>query len=278
MIFSRIAVMLLVVTTLGCQRQSASPLGSLQTLSDTPDVSVAEAPTDPGVFSERLDNGQGFRSRPADSAAVAADGLAQVAVVTAQDPNAQVNVRSLPSQQSDPVGYRLVGEEVQLGRSETAEDGHLWYAISLEDETRVGWIRSDFLEVQPDGFVESAVESFITPSATDSAEDALKTALDDQCGGPKAVRAYFVTANHTIYLCQVRQGLVYLSQEQGTQQVIVAENVQVAGGGYIIVNDNYEYRLDSSGLAIVRMDEKGREHDVLQEAVTYSERYDRGQS
>lgn len=203
------------------------------------------------------------------------DAAGQLAQVTAQDPNSQVNVRSLPSQTAASIGYGLVGDTVQLGRSDLSEDGHTWYSVTFLETPVVGWIRSDFLDIQaaPLNQADSLQAGAPAPSAADLEQDALKAALDQQCGSPDAIRAYFVTQQHTIYVCEARRKLRYLSQEHGTQQVIVADTVQAAGGGYLIENGNFEYRLDASGFVIVRMDEAGKAHPVLKEPIIYSERY-----
>ncbi|MEL7316287.1 MAG: SH3 domain-containing protein, partial [Cyanobacteria bacterium J06559_3] len=76
-----------------------------------------------------------------------------MAVVTAQDPNAEVNVRSLPSSNADSLGYGMVGDTVTLGRSEAAEDGHTWHYVTFQDTSTTGWIRSDFLDILPNSAV-----------------------------------------------------------------------------------------------------------------------------
>lgn len=190
----------------------------------------------------------------------------QTAVITAQDPNSEVNVRSLPSPEADSIGYGRVGDTVTLGRSEVAEDGYTWYYVTFQQSTTVGWIRSDFLDI-PSTTSE-------TETATDVPQkDLLKEAMDEHCGGPEAIAAYFLSQHYTMYLCQVRGQLRYVSQEKGTRQIIVVNDVQPVGGGYIIENGNYEYRLDSSAFTVVRLDDEGQEHAVLQDPIIHSERY-----
>ena len=189
----------------------------------------------------------------------------QIAVVTAQNPESQVNVRSLPSPDADPLGYGLVGDVARLGRSEVAEDGYTWHYVMFEETSAVGWMREDFLDIQePAAPVE-------TPMVT--TEDVLKDVLDERCGGPQAIEAYFMTRSQIIYLCKVRDDLLYLSQEKGTEQVIVVEDVRAAGGGYVVVNGRYDYRLDSRAFVVIRVDDDGEAREVLQEPIIYSERY-----
>lgn len=188
------------------------------------------------------------------------------AVITAQDANAEVNVRSQPSQQSEAIGQGQVGDAVVLGRSEVAADDHLWYHVTFPTTQTIGWIRSDFL------IVEAAPLSVITDTASRS-PDTLKVSLDEHCGGPSTIQAYFVTASFISYLCQTRGDLRYVSQEKGTRHLVISDHVRAAGGGYIVVNGNYEYRLDSHTLTVVRFDDAGEEHTVLAESVAHAERY-----
>ncbi|HEY9887436.1 MAG TPA: SH3 domain-containing protein, partial [Candidatus Obscuribacterales bacterium] len=192
----------------------------------------------------------------------------QTAVITAADPNAEVNVRSRPSVDSDPLGYGRVGDSVVLGRSETAADGQTWHYVTFADADTVGWVRSDFLDLPA---LSSEAEAAAAPAVAVQS-DSLKAALDEQCGSVRAIEAYYVTQSHTIYVCQRRGQRLYLSQEQGTDQVISATEVEALGGGYLIGNGNFEYRLDSSSVVVVRFDDSGRQDEVLREAVIYAER------
>lgn len=199
---------------------------------------------------------------------------AQTATITANDPDAQVNVRSQPSQAGESIGYGSVGESVLLGRSEADAEGYTWYYVTFENDDTGGWVRSDLLDipatasVAPTTPVESAANTTNQPPS-----DTLKRSLDDTCGGTAAIEAYFVTPSNTIYICKVRNQRTYLSQEAGTEQVVTVEEVEALGGGYMITNGNFEYRLDSSSLVVVRFDDSGQQEEVLRESVVYSERY-----
>lgn len=190
------------------------------------------------------------------------------AVITAQNEDALINVRSLPSLEADLVGQGSVGDAVAIDGSEQADDGQTWYQITFEDTPTTGWIHSDFLDLQAgvDGNEVAAVSQL-------PRQDVLKEALDEHCGGPGSVQAYFTTQNHTIYLCNRRGELMYLSQEAGTNQVFIADDAQAVGGGYVVVNDRYEYRLDSSTFTVVRIDDDGEETEILRDSVLHSERY-----
>ncbi|MEM1308605.1 MAG: SH3 domain-containing protein [Cyanobacteria bacterium P01_H01_bin.153] len=210
-------------------------------------------------------------SSPATTAVDASRTTGQTAKLTAADPQAQINVRSQPSSVGEPIGYGRVGETVVLGRSEAAEDGYTWHRVTFQSDGTVGWIRGDLLDIQP---LESVTDQPATAAPVNQAtSDALKQSLDDTCGSTKAVESYFVTASNTIYICKVRNRRTYLSQEAGTEQVIQAEDVEALGGGYIIGNDNFEYRLDASSLVVVRFDDSGQQEEILREPVIHSERY-----
>lgn len=193
------------------------------------------------------------------------------ATITASDSDALVNVRALPSTDANPIGQGTVGDRVRLGRSDTAADGHRWHYVTFAEATTAGWIRADFLDVPSTALDPTEAIPVSTGSA--SQPDMLKQSLDEHCGGPKAIRAYFVTPQQTIYLCEARWKLRYLSQEEGTSQVVVVDTVQERGGGYVIHNGHYEYRLDASGFEVVRFDGQGKPHPVLTEPVVHSERY-----
>lgn len=193
----------------------------------------------------------------------------KTAILTADNPASIINVRSLPSATGEPVGAGQVGDEVLLGRTETAEDGYVWHYVTFQDSAIVGWIRSDLLDIQP---AAASTETLTAPTPSHQS-DALKQALDEQCGDAKKIESYFITQSHTIYVCKNRQQRLYLSQESGTQQVITAQDVEAVGGGYIIGNGNFEYRLDSGSFVVVRFDESGRQEEILREAVVYTERY-----
>jgi hypothetical protein len=199
------------------------------------------------------------------------DAVGQVAILTAEDVDAVINVRALPSPTGDPIGVGQVGDPVILGRSETADDGYTWHYVTFENSSIVGWIRDDLLEIQP-AEPTATTASEVTTSST-SYSDVLKQALNEQCGNVKAIEAYFVSQNHTMYVCKVRSKRIFVSQESGTEQVITAQEVEALGGGYIISNGNFEYRLDSGNFVVVRFDDSGRQEEVLREPIVYTERY-----
>jgi hypothetical protein len=161
-----------------------------------------------------------------------------------------------------------VGDQVILQREAADPDGQVWRYVTLPDGSTSGWIRGDFLQLQ----ALPAVAAPDTPLALAADNAALKAAVDETCSNGKAIAASFVTQSQSIYLCKVRGQHIYLSQEEGTQRVIQATEVEAVGDGYFITNGNFEYRLDPTNLVIVQI-EAGKQTEVLREAVLYTERY-----
>lgn len=259
----------LLLTLIGTCRQQASthsdrlaPVPSSANVDPPPSANARTTPTSTDVSVSP--------SPDSDTAATQTnEALAgRPAVLTAKDPSAFINVRSLPNPGADPIGTGQVGDPVILEQAETAEDGFVWHYVTFRDDATVGWIRADLLDIQP------ATEA--PPSASTAqpqTDDVLKQALDEQCGGTRAIEAYFMTQSHTIYICKIRNQRLYLSQESGTRQVVTAQEVKALGGGYIISNGNFEYRLDAGSFVVVHFDDSGRQEEVIRESVVYTERY-----
>ena len=195
----------------------------------------------------------------------------RMATLTAADPAAQINVRSRPSQASEPLGYGRVGESVLLGRTAADDVGHTWYFVTFQNNATVGWVRSDLLAMPTPAPTDTTETNAVAVSQTPS--DTLKRSLDETCGGQNAVDAFFTTPSNTIYICKVRNQRTYLSQETGTDQVVTVQDVEALGGGYVITNGNFEYRLDSGSLVVVRFDDTGQSEEVLRETIVYAKRY-----
>ena len=206
-------------------------------------------------------------------ATAAARSAPPVARLTAADPAAQINVRSQPSQVSDAIGFGTVGEAVIVGHTETDADGYAWYQVTFERDEMVGWVREDLLDLSTAEPVTETEVAANTAATSQAPSDTLKTALDETCGGQKAIEAYYVTPSNTIYICKARNQRTYLSQETGTEQVVTTQDVDALGGGYIVTNGNYEYRLDSGSFVVVRFDDSGQQEEVLRENIVFTERY-----
>ncbi|MEM6835304.1 MAG: SH3 domain-containing protein [Cyanobacteria bacterium P01_C01_bin.120] len=224
------------------------------------------------ITSKRLINGTVPASTDLDTSTLDTSTVAeQIAELVAADPQAQINVRSQPSSASEPVGYGQVGETVILGHSEPGTDGYTWHRVTFQSDNTAGWIRGDLLDIPP--LEPVASQPATAASVNQGTSEALQRSLTDTCGSTRAVEAHFVTASNSIYICKVRSRRIYLSQEAGTEQVIQAEDVEALDTGYIIGNDNFEYRLDASSLVVVRLSDSGRQEEVLREPVIHSERY-----
>jgi hypothetical protein len=265
-----LVLLLAVVST--CRQKSASTSTEVATQSDAPSalkpVSNASEPRPTGVAAHSTQ-----RAGSVSRAAAKARPESIVVSLTADDPAAQINVRSQPTQTSDAIGYGEVGESVILGHTETDADGYTWYQVTFQRDDLVGWVREDLLALPTvDPTVE--VEDTSAPvSAGQAPSDTLKTALDETCGSQQAIEAYYLTPSNTIYICKARNRRTYLSQETGTEQVVTAQDVEALGGGYIITNGNFEYRLDSGNFVVVRFDDSGQQEEVLRETIVYTERY-----
>lgn len=68
----------------------------------------------------------------------------QAAQLIADQPEAQINLRSQPSADSTAKGYGLVGDPVELLRSTEGSDG-TWYFVKFDKSGAEGWIRGDFI-------------------------------------------------------------------------------------------------------------------------------------
>ena len=262
---------ILLLTLVNTYRQQASTSQSAtETVAKSP--SIFSAAEDPDQNSSELSTPS--VAEPTLESPLSPHGqntAGRVAILTAEDVDAVINVRSLPSSISEPIAVGTVGDTVIMGRSKISEDGYTWHYVTFEKASTVGWIREDLLDIQPIDPASIADSDRNLPSTP--ASDVLKQALDEQCGTTKVVEAYFVTQRHTIYVCRVRNKRLYISQETGTEQIITADEVKVLGNDYIVGNGNFEYRLDSSNFAVVRFDDSGKQEDVIREPVIYTERY-----
>ncbi len=69
----------------------------------------------------------------------------QVATLTAEQADAQINLRSQPTTQASSPGYGLVGDPVQLLRAAEGEGELTWYYVKFDESGAEGWIRGDFI-------------------------------------------------------------------------------------------------------------------------------------
>jgi len=68
------------------------------------------------------------------------------AVLTATDPDSQINLRDTPSATGEELGYGVVGDRVQI-IEQTTTDGYTWHKVRFSRSGAVGWIRGDFVSV-----------------------------------------------------------------------------------------------------------------------------------
>lgn len=193
------------------------------------------------------------------------------AIITAQEANARINIRTSPSVDSEPVSYALVGDEFLLNQSETDTSGNVWHHVTSLDGELSGWVHGEFLKIQSSSIEGTRTSSFIEEDIHE--EDILKDALAKSCGVPLKVHAYFLTQNHIIYLCYRRDNLIYVSQEKGTEHVISVDAVKVLQDSYVIANETYEYHLDAKTFRVVHMDDEGKETAILSDPIIHSEQY-----
>lgn len=67
------------------------------------------------------------------------------AALTAQQADAQINLRAQPTTASASKGYGLVGDSVKLLQAAEGEDGLTWYYVKFSESGAEGWIRGDFV-------------------------------------------------------------------------------------------------------------------------------------
>ncbi|NER80098.1 MAG: SH3 domain-containing protein [Leptolyngbya sp. SIO1D8] len=186
----------------------------------------------------------------------------QSANLTAQQADAQINLRSQPTTQSNEKGYGLVGDSVELLRSAEGDSGYTWYYVAFKESEAEGWIRGDFIDTEEP--VAAAT------SAAAETEDALGEALDAICGGPENLSAYYSTQNYNIYICKSPNGLIYVGNEKGTSNTLVSQSVSTTETGFLARSSDYTYTIDASALEI---SQGSKAEPLLQEAVDFSERY-----
>lgn len=78
---------------------------------------------------------------------ISAIAYAAPAVLTAADPNSQINLRSSPSTTAPSPGYGLPGDRVEVIRQVEADDGYTWYFVRFNQSKAEGWIRGDFVRL-----------------------------------------------------------------------------------------------------------------------------------
>ncbi|NEQ43414.1 MAG: SH3 domain-containing protein [Leptolyngbya sp. SIOISBB] len=70
----------------------------------------------------------------------------QSANLTAEQADAEINLRSQPTTESTSEGYGLVGDSVELLRATEGEGELTWYFVKFDQSGAEGWIRGDFID------------------------------------------------------------------------------------------------------------------------------------
>lgn len=68
------------------------------------------------------------------------------AVLAANDPDLQINLRDTPSLTGKDLGYGVVGDRVQI-IDQITTDGYTWHKVRFPRSGAIGWIRGDFVSV-----------------------------------------------------------------------------------------------------------------------------------
>ncbi len=76
-------------------------------------------------------------------------GWAVTAYLTARQSGSAINLRSRPSTEAYSPGTGLAGDIVEARFQEVGDDGFVWYYVELRDRNLAGWVRSDFVALQP---------------------------------------------------------------------------------------------------------------------------------
>ncbi|MEL6400733.1 MAG: SH3 domain-containing protein [Cyanobacteria bacterium J06607_6] len=241
--------------TVGCRsNQSAVPPTS-ETVT-APGSDAADVALTPAVDS----------SSPRDRSTLFVDtpstALPSSGTLTASDPDAQINVRSQPTIDSDSPGQGGTGDLVSLQNRAEGDDGDTWYYVTFEHRELEGWVRGDFIVI-----AEPATSASIATPAGDRSPSAV---LDETCGSPDHLNAYYSTLNFNIYICNSPAGYVYVGHEKGTANTLVARSVMASQTGFVASNGGYDYVIDAETLQIY---EGKAPEPILSELVERAERY-----
>lgn len=191
----------------------------------------------------------------------------RTAYLTAQTAEAQINVRSQPTTQSDSLGFGLSGNEVELLRLAEGEGGYSWYFLKITESQTEGWIRGDFIDTSG-GTVAAAQEE----EPDDSTAEAEPEPDDQGVCGRARQEAFFETDSLNIYICNTGDGLRYVSLDKENQESLVTEDVRSGQGTYVAIDGNYQYHLNDDTLDVYRVN-KGDYEPLANETVLRHERF-----
>ena len=182
--------------------------------------------------------------------------------LTASDPDAQINVRSQPTIDSDSLGQGGTGDLVSLQNRTEDDHGDAWYYLTFDHHEVAGWVRGDFIAIS-----EPAASASMAAPDSDRSPSAV---LDATCGSPEHLNAYYSTLNFNIYICNSPEGYVYVGHEKGTANTLVAHSVTASQTGFVASNGGYDYVIDAETLQIY---EGKAPEPILSELVERAERY-----
>ena len=241
--------------TVGCRsEQSAAPPTS-ETMTDQ------ESDALDGALAPAADSAPS-RDRSTLVVDAPSTGLPSSGTLTASDPDAQINLRSQPTTDSDSPGQGIAGDLVSLQKSAAGDDGYTWYYVTFDRREAAGWIRGDFIAIADPATPVSA--------SAPTGEDGPRAVLDTTCGSPDNLNAYYRTLNFNIYICNSPEGYVYVGNEKGTPNTLVARNVTASQDGFVASNGGYDYVINTETLQIY---EGTAPEPILTEPVELAERY-----
>lgn len=147
--------MLLLIFITGCPAQ--------------PLVSTVEESQPETIESPTLANPQPFSRSSVDPSPHLSSGIQPTtavseAVLTASDPNSQINLRATPSVTGKYLGYGLVNDRVKVINKIISADGNTWYEVKFPRSGAQGWIHGDFVELigTSEPSLAATTESFIS--------------------------------------------------------------------------------------------------------------------
>ena len=189
------------------------------------------------------------------------------AYLSAQSQEAQINVRSQPTTESESLGFGLSGNEVELLRLAEGEGGFSWYYLKIAESQTEGWIRGDFIDTSGETVAAAQEEEPDAPAAEAEEEP------DDQgvCGRARQ-EAYFETDSLNIYICNTGDGLRNVSLDKENQESLVTEDVRSSQGTYVAIDGNYQYHINNNSLAVYQV-HQGDYKPLANEPVTRHERF-----
>ncbi|MBD1859955.1 MULTISPECIES: SH3 domain-containing protein [Leptolyngbya] len=101
--------------------------------------------------------------------------------LTAQDPNAQINVREDASTRSTAQHYGVVGDVVQVLSEKQGDDGQTWYQVKFPSGA-TGWVNGQFVAIAGKSSTESSPA--VSPSPTSEGLNPIREPVSGSCECP----------------------------------------------------------------------------------------------